>query len=100
MEKTHENSRSNQYQKFVEYVATQMVRVHPAQQNRTLPRKLALSQHQVEVLSNCLEDSELSKLMIIVGRLDRTMFRYHVLNPLIIAGLIEMTIPDKPISSL
>ena len=62
--------------------------------------KLALSQHQVEVLSNCLEDSELSKLMIIVGRSDRTKFRHQVLNPLITAGLIEMTIPDKPRSSL
>ncbi len=61
---------------------------------------LALSQHQVEVLSNCLEDSELFKLMIIVGRSDRTKFRHQVLNPLIIAGLIEMTIPDKPRSSL
>ena len=61
---------------------------------------LALSQHQVEVLSNCLEDSELFKLMIIVGRSDRTKFRHQVLNPLITAGLIEMTIPDKPTSSL
>jgi len=62
--------------------------------------KLALSQHQVEVLSNCMEDSELSKFMIIVGRSDRTKFRHQVLNPLIMAGLIEMTIPDKPRSSL
>ena len=62
--------------------------------------KLALSQHQVEVLSNCMEDSELSKFMIIVGRSDRTKFRHQVLNPLITAGLIEMTIPDKPRSSL
>ena len=62
--------------------------------------KLALSQHQVEVLSNCMEDSELSKLMSIVGRSDRTKFRHQVLNPLITAGLIEMTIPDKPTSSL
>ena len=62
--------------------------------------KLALSQHQVEVLSNCMEDSELSKFMIIVGRSDRTKFRHQVLNPLIMAGLIEMSIPDKPRSSL
>ena len=62
--------------------------------------KLALSRHQVDVLSNCLEDSELSNLMSIVGRSDRTKFRHQVLNPLISAGLITMTIPDKPRSSL
>jgi ATP-dependent DNA helicase RecG len=31
---------------------------------------------------------------------DRTKFRNHVLTPLLDAGLIEMTIPDKPRSSL
>ncbi|MEI6652990.1 MAG: hypothetical protein WCL42_10505 [Chlorobiaceae bacterium] len=61
---------------------------------------MALSRHQVDVLSNCLEDSELSNLMSIVGRSDRTKFRHQVLNPLISAGLIAMTIPDKPRSSL
>ena len=62
--------------------------------------KLALSRHQVKVLSNCLENSELSKLMSIIGRSDRTKFRHQVLNPLITSGLIEMTIPDKPTSRL
>jgi len=61
--------------------------------------KLALSRHQVEVLSNCFEDSELSKLMNIIGRSDRTKFRHQVLNPLFTAGLLEMTIPEKPRSS-
>lgn len=37
--------------------------------------------------------------MAIMGRSDRTKFRHQVLNPLIDAGLIEMTIPDKPRSS-
>ena len=74
----------------------------PAEERVTaqLGTKLALSQHQVEVLSNSFEDSELFKLMIIVGRSDRTKFRHQVLNPLITAGLIAMTIPDKPTSSL
>jgi DNA-binding PadR family transcriptional regulator len=47
-----------------------------------------------------LKDSELSKLMSIVRRSDRTKFRHQVINPLIMAGLIEMTIPDKPRSRL
>jgi predicted transcriptional regulator len=35
----------------------------------------------------------------IAGRTDRTKFRNQVLNPLIKAGFLEMTIPDKPSSS-
>ena len=37
--------------------------------------------------------------MEIEGRSDRTKFRNQVLRPLLDAGLIEMTIPDKPTSS-
>ncbi len=61
--------------------------------------KSALSRHQVEVLRNCRKSNELTKLMAVVGRADRTKFRNQVLNPLIRAGLVEMTIPDKPTSS-
>jgi len=39
------------------------------------------------------------ELMTIANRTDRTKFRNQVLNPLLEAGLIEMTIPDKPRSS-
>jgi len=38
----------------------------------------------------------LRDLISITGRSDRTKFRHQVLNPLLGAGLIEMTIPDKP----
>jgi hypothetical protein len=38
-------------------------------------------------------------LMEIAKRTDRTKFRNQVLNPLLNAGLLEMTIPDKPRSS-
>lgn len=61
--------------------------------------KLALSQHQVEILRKCLIEAGITELMTIAGRTDRTKFRHQVLNPLIDAGLLEMTIPDKPTSS-
>ncbi|MBW2020997.1 MAG: putative DNA binding domain-containing protein [Deltaproteobacteria bacterium] len=61
--------------------------------------KLALSRHQVEILYKCREDTALLDLMAITGRSDRTKFRHQVLNPLLEAGLIEMTIPNKPRSS-
>jgi DNA-binding PadR family transcriptional regulator len=34
--------------------------------------------------------------MEVAGRANRTKFRDQVLRPLLDAGLIEMTIPDKP----
>jgi predicted transcriptional regulator len=37
--------------------------------------------------------------MAVTERTDRTKFRNQVLTPLIDAGLVEMTIPDKPRSS-
>jgi ATP-dependent DNA helicase RecG len=37
--------------------------------------------------------------MVNTGRSDRTKFRNQVLKPLIEAGFIEMTVPDKPRSS-
>jgi ATP-dependent DNA helicase RecG len=61
--------------------------------------KSAPSWHQVEILRNCREESTLLELMAVVGRSDRTKFRHQILDPLLQAGLIEMTIPDKPRSS-
>ncbi len=37
--------------------------------------------------------------MQVVGRQDRTKFRNQVLKPLLEAGWLEMTVPDKPTSS-
>jgi ATP-dependent DNA helicase RecG len=62
--------------------------------------KSALSRHQVEVLSNCQGDTGITVLMQVVQRTDRTKFRQQILNPLIKAGLVEMTVPDKPNSRL
>lgn len=39
------------------------------------------------------------ELMEAAGRTNRTKFRDQVLRPLLDAGLLEMTIPDKPRSS-
>jgi ATP-dependent DNA helicase RecG len=71
-------------------------------ENQVTPQvgtKLALSRHQVEILEKCSEPTALVDLMAIADRSDRTKFRHHLLNPLLEASLIEMTIPDKPRSS-
>ncbi|MDY6990763.1 MAG: transcriptional regulator, partial [Thermodesulfobacteriota bacterium] len=54
------------------------------------------SRDQVRILRNCLKQKSIVELMAVVGRTNRTKFRNQVLNPLIEAHLIEMTIPDKP----
>ena len=51
------------------------------------------------MLDKCLIDTGITELMEIAGRTDRTKFRNQVLNPLIKAGFLEMTVPDKPSSS-
>lgn len=61
--------------------------------------KSAPSRHQVVILRNCLSEKTISALMKVLGRSDRTKFRNQVLKPLMEAGWLEMTIPDKPTSS-
>jgi len=61
--------------------------------------KLALSRHQVEILYNCQKEKAIPDLMELSKRTDRTKFRNQVVRPLLDAGFIEMTIPDKPTSS-
>ncbi len=39
------------------------------------------------------------ELLALAGRTNRTKFRDQVVRPLLDAGLLEMTIPDKPRSS-
>ena len=58
--------------------------------------KSGLSRDQVKFLHNCLNDSAIGDLMSAVGRANRTKFRDQVLKPLLGAGLVKMTIPDKP----
>ena len=61
--------------------------------------KSGLSRDQVEILGNCLHEKAIGELMALVGRSNRTKFRDQVVKPLLDAGLIKMTIPDKPTSS-
>lgn len=71
----------------------------PATASDQVGTKSGLSRDQVEVLKKCLYDSPISEMLAVAGRTNRTKFRDQVLNPLIEAGLVEMTIPDKPRSS-
>lgn len=57
------------------------------------------SRDQVEILEFAREERALVELMEHLGRSNRTKFRTQVMRPLLDAGLIEMTIPDKPQSS-
>jgi ATP-dependent DNA helicase RecG len=58
--------------------------------------KLALSRHQAQVLEGARVSRSLQQLMVPSGRTDRTKFRDQVLAPLVQAGLLEPTVPDKP----
>ena len=61
--------------------------------------KLGPSWDQVQLLSKVAKEQGIAELMVVVGRTNRTKFRDHFLNPLLDAGYLEMTIPDKPRSS-
>ena len=61
--------------------------------------KSAPSRHQVEILKYARDARPISDFMALTGRSDRSKFRNQVIKPLIEAGWIEMTIPDKPTSS-
>jgi ATP-dependent DNA helicase RecG len=76
-----------------------MCRTCTPQAPRKLPIKSGLSKDQVQILDKCLHDSQIGELMALAGRTNRTKFRDQVLNPLLEAGFIEMTVPEKPNSS-
>lgn len=61
--------------------------------------KLGLSRDQVLALRQVSEAKGVADLLASSGRTNRTKFRDQVLRPLLEAGLVEMTIPDKPRSS-
>ena len=57
------------------------------------------SPSQVEILRNCMSEKEIGELMKVVGKTNRTRFRNQEIKPLLEAGWLAMTIPDKPTSS-
>ena len=62
--------------------------------------KSALGQHQVAILRQCRTETAIGELMAIAERRDRTKFRNQIRKPLLDAGWVEMTLPDKPNSRL
>ena len=62
--------------------------------------KSGLSRDQVKILRLCRQEQSLVALMNAVGRQNRTKFRDGLVKPLIEAGLLELTIPDKPRSRM
>jgi ATP-dependent DNA helicase RecG len=61
--------------------------------------KSGLSDEQVRVLLAAREARPIDSLMKECGRSNRTKFRQQVVQPLLGAGLLAMTVPDKPTSS-
>ena len=61
--------------------------------------RLSLQQEQVTLLCKMTGDHTAPELMTFVGRSNRSKFREQVLTPLLVLGVVEMTIPDKPNSS-
>ncbi|HWO23812.1 MAG TPA: ATP-binding protein [Kofleriaceae bacterium] len=61
--------------------------------------KSVLSASQVQVLEIASEPKSMPELMAPSGLQNKTRFRDQVVAPLLDAGLLEMTIPDKPRSS-
>jgi hypothetical protein len=58
-----------------------------------------LDQESVEVLRACVAERSMVELLAVAGRTNRTKFREQVIKPLLDAGFIEMTVPEKPRSS-
>lgn len=58
------------------------------------------SQNELDVLRFCQEPQSMNKLMRLMGWKNRTKFRNRFLRDLLEQGFLEMTIPNKPNSSL
>jgi ATP-dependent DNA helicase RecG len=81
------------------YVTFRTPIVAGAEVRHQVGTKSALSEHQVQVLAASRDPKTIASLQQLCNRADRTKFRDQVVRPLLEAGLLEMTIPDKPRSS-
>lgn len=70
------------------------------QLSASIGTKSTLSRHQVKVLIFCMTPRALVEIITTFGRTDRTKFRDSILNPLLSAGDLEMTVKDRPKSRL
>jgi Fic family protein len=88
---------------FVEYMLkallSAMQEVVEAPSQHQVGTKSELNAEQLQVLSKFDGDMSITALMSVLKRTDRSKFRSQILNPLMTAGLVEQTIPDKPTSS-
>lgn len=81
-------------------VVTFQADIRPARQaTQQVGTKSGPSRDQVQVLEVAKESRSMPELMELSKRSNRTKFRDQVIRPLLEAGLLEMTIPDKPRSS-
>lgn len=58
--------------------------------------KLSMSNEQANLLKKCKKPQSLLNLLKFSNRSDRTKFKKGVINPLQVAGYLEMTEPDRP----
>lgn len=85
---------------LVTFKAPMVVGAATTQETVQVGTKSGLSRDQVEVLRVCRQEQPLIAMMKAVGRQNRTKFRDGLVKPLVEAGLLELTIPDKPRSRL
>ena len=72
----------------------------PSRNSRSVEEtKSGPSRDQVQLLLFAREARSLVELMALFGASNRTKFRNKLVRPLIDAGWLSMTIPDKPRSS-
>ena len=77
---------------------SQEVDTRPAPSRDQVGTKSGPSRDQVGILRNCVSEQSITEIMSLEGRTNRTKFRRQVIRPLIDAGWLEMTVPDKPTS--
>ncbi|BAS67859.1 Fic family protein [Bathymodiolus septemdierum thioautotrophic gill symbiont] len=55
-----------------------------------------LKKNHIDILKGCVADKSAAELIKILKRTNKSKFKNDILNPLIEAGFLELTIPEKP----